>query len=1008
MALQMQPVGLRSGLRQAPRTARPGLALARTGGVRRLPMARRVAMPEAPASEGNDGPTAAAEEPTDALLDIDYTRPFPAEIPMEPNTKALASIPLALYYPAVLAAAAAAGLVGGAVTRATPVPEEQRDILATVVAAAAAGGVVYAGVQAKSLRDRAAVVDLFNLLVALDEPSDLTPDDVKAVGDKYGINMQKEQMTGLQQVFGQYLENIIPAGDTQLRGDEAPKLIAFKDALGLGDEDAAPVFIEVGRRLSRAGYETKERSQQFEQRKAFQRLIYVSYAVFGDQKAAFLLPWRRVFNLNDSQLFVARRDNARAIFNQHLREIYGGELPADRTALRELRDFQASVKLMDDVAEESVRSAARTHIEGQLAAAVEVVKSNSKNRDPARLVEVVRLMLEYGRKLQRSANEDDLVPGLGLPSLHGGEWDAEAKSRDVREVFRMFTEEVVAREGAFTPAIDADLKELSAMLCLGSKAAADVRSEVAAGLYRRLLREEVTSRRIDGAESPAKALSDMIEKSGFSAEAAAELHKSLYRQKVNQLVAKKKLTDQDDADLARIRRILCVPDDAAAEVERATAGRMLEEALSDVFLNGAKPVPDIEAERVEQVVKDLRVKPAVAKEVFAEVARSRLKAYALQAAKDMSRDRKAAAQALKKLVQFNALAVTPMMARVTGEPLPELVEGGGEEERRGQKEVNLKDDIEAAISAELYKTYLMYSMSGDVIELPVGLSIRKKTNLQARQAEMTRLHQLADILGMSAAEVATVHQDLSEQAFRAQAQEVLRGTGSLSPERASYLDAMRKQLSLPQDKADKIVKEVRSEVLGASAALEEAGGQKWTVDRVMQAHKDGVDIERALEEGPRRALLRRELDRRLSDGKAKFDAQLLLHDLPKVLGVDEKRVTALLRELVGSRKRMLLVQAVSQHRQKRASEMAVSLNNLISAYRAMPEKDGKSVVQWGEREELKEIFGGYCARVEDPARRAELAGLFGLTEEERGEVVGAASAALDRVRLQQDEEESFF
>jgi hypothetical protein len=88
----------------------------------------------------------------------------------------------------------------------------------------------------------------------------------------------------------------------------------------------------VGRRLSRAGYEINNRQGQFEQRKAFQRLIYLSYSVFGEQKAAFLLPWRRVFNLNDSQLFVARRDNARAIFNQHLREKCDGDLPADRCA----------------------------------------------------------------------------------------------------------------------------------------------------------------------------------------------------------------------------------------------------------------------------------------------------------------------------------------------------------------------------------------------------------------------------------------------------------------------------------------------------------------------------------------------------------------------------------------------------------------------------------------------------------------------------------------------------
>jgi hypothetical protein len=123
------------------------------------------------------------------------------------------------------------------------------------------------------------------------------------------------------------------------RGDEAPKIKAFKEVLGLSDEDAAPVHIEVGRRLSRQQFEYKDRQSQFEQRKAFQRLIYLSYIVFGDQKAAFLLPWRRVFNLNESQLVVARRDNAKAIFSQHL-AAQGGDLPADRNFLRELRDYQ--------------------------------------------------------------------------------------------------------------------------------------------------------------------------------------------------------------------------------------------------------------------------------------------------------------------------------------------------------------------------------------------------------------------------------------------------------------------------------------------------------------------------------------------------------------------------------------------------------------------------------------------------------------------------------------------
>lgn len=50
----------------------------------------------------------------------------------------------------------------------------------------------------------------------LDDPTELTPDAVSAVGARYGINMHRDQLDGLQKVYGQYLENIIPVGEQQL------------------------------------------------------------------------------------------------------------------------------------------------------------------------------------------------------------------------------------------------------------------------------------------------------------------------------------------------------------------------------------------------------------------------------------------------------------------------------------------------------------------------------------------------------------------------------------------------------------------------------------------------------------------------------------------------------------------------------------------------------------------------------------------------------------------------
>lgn len=55
---------------------------------------------------------------------------------------------------------------------------------------------VGASVKAKEKRDSAAVVDLYNEIVKLDDCCDLTPAVVERVGGKYGITMQKDQLDG--------------------------------------------------------------------------------------------------------------------------------------------------------------------------------------------------------------------------------------------------------------------------------------------------------------------------------------------------------------------------------------------------------------------------------------------------------------------------------------------------------------------------------------------------------------------------------------------------------------------------------------------------------------------------------------------------------------------------------------------------------------------------------------------------------------------------------------------
>lgn len=993
-----------------------------------------------------DGPSFTIEP------DEPNTKAFPYPLPKDPQQQLLSSIPLVMLYPAFLAAIAGAGFVGSLAGRAAPVDPEVKDVTSYGAAAVFAAATAYGAVQAKRKRDSAAVVDLYNAIVDLPDATDLTPDIVSAVGANYGINFQKDELDGLKRIYGQFLESVIPTGDVQLKGDEASRVAAFKECLGLSDEDAAPVHIEVGRRFMREGFETKDRNAVFEKRKAFQRLIYVSQVVFGDQKAAFLLPWRRTFNLNDAQIFVARRDNARAIFRQFM-EAKGGMLPADRHFLRELREKQVAIKLMDETAAEVVRDAARKTMESHLVKAIEMSKATGKARDLNVLVDEVTAVLSYSRSLVRYGSEDDLVAGLGMVTLHGGQLDQEGRARDLKDVFRLYLEEQLARHNEFTAELDADAAELATILCLGAKETQGLRDEVAARLYRRLLKEEVTSGRLDAAASPAAVLQTLCEKVRFRPEAALELHRQLYKQKVVSLLTLKgQLSDGDAEDLKRIRRILCIPADVAKKVQKETCGKQFEELIGEIYLAGAKPLGSFEAERVDKALKDLKLDSDVAVEVLSQVTRERLRGYITQAQREGGRDRREFASIIKKMLQFNALMVTPLLEKVKGvdaakkelaemlmkaaeeakkEEAAEAAAGAtdaakaaeqpaedqvtqvrkamqasrgefAEEERKAQKEITLKDDLEAPMRAEIYKNYLMYSMSGEVVELPVGGTIRKKTNAQARQAEMTRLSTLADVLGMQPQEVMAAQSDLAEQAYKAQATEVLR-SGPMNEEKVQYLEDMRTQLGLTKEVGDKVLKAVRTEVYGSAGAAEDG---KWTLERVLEMHKSGASVENLMEEVTRRNLFRREVIKKVTDGSGDAERSYYFETLPSALALPPNKVRLIVKEEVSTRKRMLLVQAVSQFRQRRVNEAVTSLQNLLSCVALMPED---TAMAWKEKGELQEVYGLYCAKEENEGKRTTLRHVLGLSEEEAVEI--AATASVDgpaKRSIADDDDDNFF
>ena len=346
---------------------------------------------------------------------------------------ALASLPTVGMYVAGAAAVAILG-IGGTSVAGSVAPESAKTLGKAVggLVGAALGGFV--AMKMKEKRESAAIIELSNILVDMDDPRKLSREIVAGVEAKYGIEMCTSCLEEMKSLYGTFVEGSIPAGAAPLNGTEHIAIQNFKNALGLIDEDAAPVHIDVGRRVLRGRLEASSRGEDFEARKTFQKLIYVSNLVYGERKAAFLLPWARVFGLTDAQVQVARRDNAKKLFEQH---ITASGLRPDAESLKSLREYQAQVRLADEEAIDVIVKAEQEVIEKYLNTALECIKLRTRAKDYTPALSACKEAIEFNKSMSTFKGAEGIPQGVGAVSLAGTSWESvEGRSKDIRELFR--------------------------------------------------------------------------------------------------------------------------------------------------------------------------------------------------------------------------------------------------------------------------------------------------------------------------------------------------------------------------------------------------------------------------------------------------------------------------------------------------------------------------------------------------------------------------------------------
>ncbi|KAL0389113.1 UNVERIFIED_CONTAM: protein, chloroplastic [Sesamum calycinum] len=686
-----------------------------------------------------------------------------------------------------------------------------------VVVGAAGAGAAYA---LNACVPDVAAANLHNYVVGCDDPGAIKKEDIEAIANKYGVSKQNEAFNAeLCDIYCRFVSAVLPPESEDLKGDEVETIIKFKSSLGIDDPDAAAMHME-----------------------AFQKLIYVSNLVFGDA-SGFLLPWKRVFKVTDAQVEVAVRDNAQRLYSYKLDTI---SQDVDVTQLISLREAQLLYRLSDELAENMFRDHTRKLVEQNISAALSVLKSRSRSVQP--VLEELNKILAFNNVLISLKNHPDasrFARGVGPVSLIGGEYDGDRKMDDLKLLYRAYMTDALSG-GRMEENKLAALNQLRNIFGLGRREAESIALEVTSQVYRRRLQQAVSKGELMNAESKAAYLQNLCEELHFDPEKAIEIHEEIYRRKLQQLVADKgELSDEDVKTLEQIQIMFCIPKQTVEAAHADICGRLFEKVVKEAVEAGVNGYDAEIKKSVRKAAFGLRLTREVAMSIASKAVRKIFISYIQRARAAGSRTE--SAKELKKMIAFNSLVVTELVADIKGES----ADTPPTEEQTTKEEQKAEDDEE-------------WESLHDQDSFGAQITTKKD------DSEYLLLNQLGGILGLTDKEIVEVHRSLAEQAFRQEAENLL-ADGQLTKQRIEQLNELQKSVGLPPQYAQKIIKSITSTKL--SQLLKTAVGGRLSIKEIRELKENGVDVDNMISESLRENLFKKTIDEIFSSGTGDFDEE---------------------------------------------------------------------------------------------------------------------------------------
>ncbi|KAK2441605.1 protein TIC110, chloroplastic [Trifolium repens] len=607
-----------------------------------------------------------------------------------------------------------------------------------------------------------------------------------------------------------------------------------------------------------------------------------------------------------------------------------------------LRETQLLCHICDELAAKLFREHVRKLVEENISVALGILKSRTRaTTEVGQVVEELDKVLAFNDLLISFKNRSDidrLARGVGPVSLVGGEYDGDRKMEDLKLLYG----EYLSHARSARRLKDKKLAAIKNLFGLGNRESERLGQSSSKKKRRG---QRVSSGELQMADSKAQFL-----------QKASELNEEIYRQQ------------------------RCVAD---GELNDENAVALFEKIVKDAIASGVDGYDAEVKKSVRKAAHSLPLTKEIALSIASKAARKVFSIY-IERAQSAKNNNNESAIELKRLIDFNTLVVTELVQDIKGEsadvsteePVKEDITETEEGEwgslqslrkirpdnelmgKSGQTEITLKDDLPERDRIDLYKTFLTYCLTGDLINIPFGA--------QKDDSEYLYLNQLGGILGLTDKEIMDVHRGLAKQAFRQQA-EVLLADGQLTKAGVEQLGKLQKEIGLSQEYAQKEM----------AAAIETAVTQgRLNMKQIRKLEESNIDLDSMVFVIMREMLFKKTIGDIFSSGTGEFDAEEVYEKIPLDLNIDKEKARGVVRDLAQSRVSNSLIEAVTLLKQRNHKGVVSSLNNLLACDKAVPSQ----TLSWEVSEELSGLYTIYLKSDPNPEKLNRLQYLLGIND----------------------------